>query len=185
MDKEHLFQEILPGRLMCLDFEVVAVRALESFKKMYIMAAMLPYSRYLYGAFSTEPLTGVSLIQLLDDCFEHIGGVPEVLDLNKEKLIQVAEDANNVITNKDFKNFAWERGFVMRFNSKTTTHFMQAVISKYTERTVYWRDWMWQEGFYSWLSEQNSKPQRLNAKVIPVERLELEQPFFQPLNYIN
>jgi hypothetical protein len=44
---------------------------------------------------------------------------------------------------------------------------------------------MWQEGFYSWLHEQNSKPQRLNVKVIPVERLELEQPFFQPIEFIN
>lgn len=181
MDKKHQIQEILPGRLMCLDFDIVSVQAFESLKKMYIMAVMLPFSRYLYGSFSTEPLTAVSLIQLLDDCFEHIGGVPEVLDLNKEKLSLVAGNNKNVLSNKDFKNFAWERGFVMRFNSKATTHFMQAVISKYTERTVYWKDWMWQEGFYSWLSEQNCKPQRLNAKVIPVERLELEQPFFQPL----
>ena len=181
MNKKHLFHEVFPGRLMCLDFEVVTVRGLESYKKMYIMAAMLPYSRYIYGSFSIEPLTDVSLIQLLDECFEHIGGVPEVLELNKERLILATEDDINVMTTKDFKHFAWERGFVMKFNTKTTTYFMQAVISKYTERTVYWRDWMWQEGFYSWLSEQNSKPQRLNAKVIPVERLELEQPFFKPL----
>jgi hypothetical protein len=185
MDKKHLFQEILPGQLMCLDFEAVAVRALDSFKKMYIMAAFLPYSRYLYGSFSSEPLTDVSLIQLLDECFEHIGGVPEVLELNKEKLLLATKYSINVLTTKDFKNFAWKRGFVMKFNSKTTTHFMQTLISKYTERTVYWKDWMWQGGFYSWLHEHNNKPQRLNAKVIPVKRLELEQPFFQPIELIN
>lgn len=181
MNKELLFRDNLPGRLMRVDFEVVAVRALDSSKKMYIMAAMLPYSRYLYGSFSNEPLTDARLIQLLDECFEHIGGVPEVLELNINSLILVAEDGNNVITTKNFRKFAWKRGFVMKFNSKATTHFMQVVISKYTERTVYWKDWMWHEGFYSWLDEQNSKPQRLNAKVIPVDRLELEQPFFKPL----
>lgn len=188
MGKYYSFQEILPGRLMYLDFEITSVRSNQPcrlFSKMYVMAAFLPYSRYLYGVFFRELLTSEGLIRMLDNCFAHIGGVPEVLELNKERLALATKDANRITTASSFRSFARERGFVMRFNHKGMSHFIKTVISNYAQKTIFMEDWIWEEGFADWLKDLNSKPQRLPAKIVPVERLELEQPFFQPIQDIS
>jgi len=187
MEKKHVpSQDILPGRVMYLDFDVTSVRCVQSFNKIYLMAAFLPYSRYLYGVFFNEPLTSESLTELLDDCFTHIGGVPEELEFDKERLSTVTKSGKSIWATGTFRRFAWDRGFILKLNQKGITHFMKTVKSNFAERTIYMEDWIWDESFADWLRDINNKPRRLNTKVVPTQRLELEQPFLQPLyGYID
>lgn len=180
MEKDYSYRETIPGQLMYLDFDVTAVRCCQSFKVMNVITAFLPYSRYLYGAFFDELLTTERLTVLLDNCFEHIGGVPAELELNPERLILTTKYGENLMRTESFKSFADNRGFEIRFNQKRMTHFMKAVKSKYAEKQIFMEDWIWDGAFSDWLREYNAKPKRVNSKEIPAYQLEIESLYFKP-----
>lgn len=179
-EKVYLCRET-PGQLMHLDFDAVAVRCCQSFKVMNLMTAYLPYSRYLYAAFFDELLTTEGLATLLDDCFEHIGGVPTALELNLDRLILVTKYGENLLEKDNFKHFANNRGFEIRFNQKGITHFMKAVKNKYVEKHFFMEDWIWDGNFSEWLREYNRKPKRVNTKEIPAYQLDYESLYLKPL----
>ena len=76
--------------------------------KLYIFAGVLSASRYKYVSVQDRPLTTLDLIGHLLDCFEYIGGRPEELVIDQDRLMVVSENHGDIIYTRDFQYFIEE-----------------------------------------------------------------------------
>jgi len=81
--------------------------------KLYIFASVLSASRYKYTAFQDRPFTTMDLIHHLLDCFDYIGGVPQELVIDQDKVMVVSENHGDIIYTRDFLYFKEEMGLKM------------------------------------------------------------------------
>jgi len=81
--------------------------------KLYIFAAVLSASRYKYAALQDRPFTTLDLIHHLLDCFDYLGGIPEELVIDQDKVMVVSENRGDIIYTRDFKQFIEEMGLKM------------------------------------------------------------------------
>ena len=81
--------------------------------KIYIFAAVLSASRYKYCAFQDMPFTTLDVIGHFLDCFEFMGGIPEEIVIDQDKLLVVNENIGDIVYTKDFGHFKEEMGFKM------------------------------------------------------------------------
>lgn len=98
------------GRQLQLDF---GAHTTQSGLKIYIFAAVLSSSRYKCVFFHDKPFTSQSLIDYLLDCFDFIGGIPEEIVIDQDKIMVVSENAGDILYTKDFGIFKEEMGFSM------------------------------------------------------------------------
>lgn len=100
------------GKQMQVDFGVTTMRkSTGRYIKIYGMGAVLSHSRYRYAQWSDRPLTTLTFIQMLSNCFDYIGGVPEELILDQDKLLAVSENHGDIIYTYEFEKFKQTMGF--------------------------------------------------------------------------
>ena len=81
------------GKQMQLDFGQTTVRkSTGGYLKIYGMGAVLSHSRYRYAQWSDRPLATNVFIQMLLGCFEYLGGMPEELVFDQDRLLAVSEN---------------------------------------------------------------------------------------------
>jgi len=92
--------ELPYGKQLQIDFrEYRTQRGL----KLYIFAAVLSASRYKYCALQDRPFTTLDLIHHLLDCFDYLGGIPEELVIDQDKVMIASENRGDIIY-KGIKN---------------------------------------------------------------------------------
>ncbi|MQY58714.1 MAG: IS21 family transposase [Clostridia bacterium] len=102
--------ELPYGRQLQIDFgEYCTRRGL----KLYIFAAVLSASRYKYCALQDKPFTTLDLINHLLDCFCYLGGMPEELVIDQDKVMVASENRGDIIYTRDFKQFIEEMDLKM------------------------------------------------------------------------
>jgi len=102
--------ELPYGKQLQIDFgEYRTKRGL----KLYIFAAVLSASRYKYAALQDRPFTTLDLIHHLLDCFDYLGGMPQELVIDQDKVMVVSENRGDIIYTKDFKQFIEEMNLKM------------------------------------------------------------------------
>ena len=79
--------------------------------KLWFVATVLSHSRYKYGVWYTSHLTAAKLIQALQISFEHMGGMPEELVFDQDRLLAVDENYGDIIYTKEFEQFKQASGF--------------------------------------------------------------------------
>ena len=100
------------GKQLQVDFgEKTVRRASGGHCKIYLMGAVLSNSRYKYGEWSDKPLTTTTFIQMLGHCFDYLGGVPEELVFDQDKLLAISENYGDIIYTYEFERFKQVMGF--------------------------------------------------------------------------
>ena len=102
--------ELPYGKQLQIDFGEYRTK---SGLKLYIFAAVLSASRYKYCALQDRPFTTLDLINHLLDCFCYLGGMPEELVIDQDKVMVVSENRGDIIYTKDFKQFIEEMDLKM------------------------------------------------------------------------
>ncbi len=87
------------GKQMQIDFGQHRCR---SGLKLFIFVAGLSASRYKYVIFQDHPFKTKEVIDHLLSCFDFIGGVPEELVIDQDRLMVVSEYAGDIIFSVDF-----------------------------------------------------------------------------------
>jgi transposase len=95
------------GKQMQVDFGEYRTK---SGLKLYIFASVLSASRYKYVAIQHKPFTTMDLIQHLLDCFDYVGGTPEELVIDQDRVMVVSENHGDIIFTEDFLYFIEEMG---------------------------------------------------------------------------
>ncbi len=98
------------GKQLQIDFGEYRTK---SGMKLYIFASVLSSSRYKYVAIQHEPFTTMDLIHHLLDCFDYIGGIPEELVIDQDKVMVVSENHGDIIYTGAFSYFIDEMGLKM------------------------------------------------------------------------
>ncbi len=98
------------GKQLQIDFGEYRTK---SGMKLYIFASVLSSSRYKYVAIQHEPFTTMDLIHHLLDCFDYIGGIPEELVIDQDKVMVVSENHGDIIYTEAFSYFIDEMGLKM------------------------------------------------------------------------
>jgi len=94
------------GRQLQVDF---GIQRIAGGKKIYLFAAILSASRYRYVAHQDRPLTTDDVVQHLLRCFEFIGGRPEELVIDQDRLMVVSENQGDIIFTETFRQFREEQ----------------------------------------------------------------------------
>ncbi len=103
--------EDLPlGKQMQLDFGEVEIT---SGQKIYIFGVVLSASRFKYVAVQKRPFKTIDVINHLLDSFEIIGGLPDQIVIDQDKVMVVKENSGDIAYTKEFNDFKSEMGFSM------------------------------------------------------------------------
>ncbi len=165
--------ELPYGRQLQIDFgEYRTQKGL----KLYIFAAVLSASRYKYCALQDRPFTTLDLINHLLDCFQYLGGVPEELVIDQDKVMVVSENRGDIIYTKDFKQFIEEmdlKMYVCRKSDPESKGKIENVIKFIKRNFLSIRDFEnikeAQERLSRWLSRRANGKISLATRRIPKE----------------
>jgi len=142
--------------------------------KLYIFAAVLSASRYKYCALQDRPFTTLDLINHLLDCFEYLGGMPEELVIDQDKVMVVSENRGDIIYTRDFKQFVEEMNlkmYVCRKSDPESKGKIENVIKFIKRNFLRIRDFEnieeAQERLFKWLNRRANGKISLATRRIP------------------
>jgi hypothetical protein len=98
--------ELPYGRQMQLDFGRHRCRG---GLVLYIFTSLLSASRAKYVVFQGQPFQTIHVIRHLLDAFDYLGGRPEELVIDQDRLMVVSENAGDIVYTKGFKEFTDEQ----------------------------------------------------------------------------
>ncbi len=103
--------EDLPlGKQLQLDFGEIEIA---SGQRIYIFGVVLSASRFKYVAVQKRPFKTIDVINHLLDSFEIMGGLPDQIVIDQDKVMVVKENSGDIAYTKEFKDFKSEMGFSM------------------------------------------------------------------------
>jgi transposase len=92
---------------------------------------VLSHSRYKYVEWDDKPLTAARFIQVHYRAFEYIGGVPEEIVYDQDRLLAINENFGDIIYTAEFERFRQQMGFkiyLCRKSDPETKGKIEAVI---------------------------------------------------------
>ena len=167
------------GKQMQLDFGQYRCR---SGLKLFIFVASLSASRYKYVIFQDHPFKTKEVIDHLLSCFDYIGGVPEELVIDQDRLMVVSENAGDIIYTDDFKYFIEEqeiRMYVCRKDDPETKGKIENVVKYIKCNFLAIRDFLSIEeantSVFKWLKRRANGKISQATKKIPAILIENER----------
>jgi transposase len=176
------------GKQLQVDFgEKTVRRASGGHCKLYTMGAVLSHSRYKYGEWSDKPLTTTTFIQMLRRCFDYLGGVPEELVFDQDKLLATSENHGDVLYTYEFEKFKQTMGFevwLCRKNDPESKGRIEAVV-KYMKRgfaanRLFTDIKTWNLCFEDWLERTGNRKVHGTTKKVPAEVFLVEKQYLRP-----
>lgn len=178
------------GKQMQVDFGETLVRYAYEGKaiKLYAIGCVLSNSRYKYGEWLDRPLREQDLINMLDSCFEYMGGMPEELVFDQDKLVAVSENYGDIIYTYEFEKYKQAMGFKVRLcrkNDPESKGRIEAVVkylkNNFAKNRYYMDLKIWNESFWEWLERTGNSKIHGTTKKIPAEVFKVEQEYLKPV----
>jgi len=177
--------ELPYGKQLQIDFGEYRTK---SGLKLYIFAAVLSASRYKYAALQDRPFTTLDLINHLLDCFQYLGGIPQELVIDQDKVMVVSENRGDIIYTRDFKQFIEEMGlkmYVCRKSDPESKGKIENVIKFIKRNFLRIRDFEnieeAQERLLRWLNRRANGKISLATRRIPKEMFSEEKAHLRTL----
>ena len=156
--------------------------------KLYIFAAVLSRSRYKYIAFQDKRFTTLDLINHLLNCFDYIGGRPEQIVIDQDRVMVVGENHGDIIYTKDFGYFIQEmdvRMYVCRKADPETKGKVENCVGYVKNNHLSVRDFEVleeaQKSLQRWLIRRANGRISQATKRIPAEVIEEEREHLRPV----
>ncbi len=181
------------GKQMQIDFGETTVRTSTGANiKLYGMGVVLSHSRYKYAEWSDRPLTTAIFIKMLGRCFDYLGGIPEELVFDQDKIIAVSENHGDIIYTFEFEKFKQAMGFnvwLCRKSDPESKGRVEAVV-KYMKRNfaanrLFIDIKTWNQSCVDWLERTANTKIHGTTKKIPAEVFLLEKQHLKPVPNIN
>lgn len=187
-EKIRLYKKVpeLPlGKQLQIDFGEYKTR---SGLKLYIFAGVLSASRYKYIAFQDKAFTTLDLIAHLLACFDYIGGMPEEIVIDQDRVMVVSENHGDIIYTKDFGYFIEEmdlRMYVCRKADPESKGKIENFIGYVKKNFLSVRDFKdlgeAQESLQRWLRRRANGKISQATKRIPADVIEEESKRLRPV----
>jgi transposase len=105
-------QETLYGLQAQVDFGEYNMRSSDGRRvKVYFFTMVLSRSRFKYVCFNSKPYTSHSAILAHESAFKYMGGIPEEVVYDQDKVFISNENSGELILTAQFKTYVRDRGF--------------------------------------------------------------------------
>jgi transposase len=112
--------ELPYGKQAQVDFGEFIMGAMENQRrKVYFFALVLARSRYKYVFFCEHPFTSATAIDAHEKAFAFIGGYPEEIVYDQDKVLLVDENKGNLVLTDAFRSYHSSRKFGLHFCRKS------------------------------------------------------------------
>lgn len=177
------------GKQMQLDFGQTTVRKPTGEPvKIYGMGAVLSHSRYRYAQWSDRPLTTSTFIQMLFCCFEYMGGIPEELVFDQDRLLAVCENYGDIIFTYEFERFKQTMGFkvwLCRAGDPESKGRIEALVKYMKGNFAANRPFTdintWNQSCKDWLERTANREIHGTTKKVPAEVFLVERQYLRPV----
>lgn len=181
--------ELPPGQQIQVDFGEISVPSTGGRRqKMYCMAAVLAHSRFKYAEWSNQPFTSVRLTGMLRRCFEYIGGVPQELVFDQDKLVAVSENHGDIIYTEEFERFKQAMRFqvyLCRKSDPESKGKVEAVVkylkNNFAKHRLFTALHDWNKAQLDWLERTGNQNEHGTIKKVPAKVHVLEKPHLRPI----
>lgn len=191
--KERPYQAVeeLPmGQQMQVDIGIATVADASTFsaRKLYCIGCVLSHSRYKWGKWFATPPTTSQFTATLEECFEHLGGMPKELVFDQDRLVVVAENYGDILYTHAFESFKQRMKFnvyLCRGADPESKGKVEAVVKYFKRNFASHRKLMgidlWNESFQDWLDRTGNNTIHGTTKKIPAEVFRKEKAFLKPV----
>lgn len=182
------------GFQMQVDIGIISVRKAyeSSLIKLYCVAFVLSHSRYKYGVWFDRPLTAADFVRAIESCFDYMGGRPQELVFDQDKLLAVSENYGDVIYTYEFEKFRQSMGFEVRLCRAADPESkgrIEAVVKFFKNNFAKNRLFMglrtWDESFEDWLLRTGNGRVHSVTKKIPAQVFAAEAKSLKPVLIIK
>lgn len=154
---------------------------------------VLSRSRQKYVEWDDKPLTTARFIHMHYRAFEFMGGVPEEIVYDQDRLLAISENFGDVIFTAEFEKFRQQMGFrvyLCRKNDPETKGKIEAVIkyskNNYARHRIFDNITEFNQGCIEWLARTGNANIHGTTKMVPAEVFKEEQKHLKPIpNIIN
>jgi hypothetical protein len=154
---------------------------------------VLSRSRQKYVEWDDKPLTTARFIHMHYRAFEFMGGVPEEIVYDQDRLLAISENFGDVIFTAEFERFRQQMGFrvyLCRKNDPETKGKIEAVIkyskNNYARHRIFDNITEFNQGCIEWLARTGNANIHGTTKMVPAEVFKEEQKHLKPIpNIIN
>lgn len=157
--------------------------------KLYCMALILSHSRYKYAEWWDRPLTTAKLIEMLNHAFEYLGGAPQELVFDQDKIVAVSENYGDVIYTREFEQYRQNLKFkvhLCRAADPESKGRVEAVVKYVKNNFAAHRTYVdlasFNEDCLEWLKRTGNAIIHGITKRIPAEVFLLEKQYLQPIS---
>ena len=157
------------------------------------LGLVLSRSRQKYVEWEDKPLTTARFIHMHYRAFEFMGGVPEEIVYDQDRLLAISENFGDVIFTAEFERFRQQMGFrvyLCRKNDPETKGKIEAVIkyakNNYARHRIFDNITDFNQGCIEWLARTGNANIHGTTKMVPAEVFKEEQKHLKPIpNIIN
>lgn len=150
---------------------------------------MLSRSRFKYVWFSDRPFTTDLAIQGHEKAFGYIGGMPQEIVYDQDKVFISNENSGDIILTERFRNYVKAQGFKLHFCRKSDPESKGKVenVVGYVKRNFLYNrtfhdlETLNQESI-KWLERTANKLEHAFTKKAPKDELAIELPFLDPFD---
>jgi len=185
--------ELPPGVQMQADFGFFNAERPGSRRiKLYFVIFILAHSRYKYLAWQTRHFTSIDLVRSLESCFQAMGGRPEQLVIDQDRLMVVDENYGDIIFTQEFERCKHRHGFAVHVCRKSDPESKGMVESgvKYVKynfarnRTFVSLE-QWSQDSDAWLERTGNGKVHAETKKIPAEVFKSEKLHLKPVIFLT
>ncbi len=182
-------EELPMGYQMQVDFGQQSMRTPDGqYVKVYFIGVVLSHSRYKWGYFLDRPFCSVDLVNCLDMCFEHCGGVAHELVFDQDSIVTVSENYGDIIYTYEFEKYRKLHSlqiYLCRKADPESKGIIESVV-KYVKGNFlphrYFMDIdILNQIFSEWLNRTGNAKVHGTTKKIPAKVFELERAHLRPI----
>ncbi len=157
--------------------------------RLYFISFVLSHSRYKAVIWLDRPFTTQDVVRAQEEVFQQLGGMPEEIVYDQDKLILVRENSGDCIFTAEFQSYREERGFRVRMcrkadpESKGRIENVVGFVKKsFSNHRLFTNIDKWNEQCQEWLRRTgNGKTHNLTKKK-PVDVFLIEKNHLRPIS---
>jgi transposase len=181
--------ELPMGYQMQIDFGEKSMRTPGGqYVKVYFIGVVLSHSRYKWGYFLDRPFCSVDLVNCLDMCFAHCGGVAYELVFDQDSIVAVSENHGDIIYTYEFERYRKLHSlsiYLCRKSDPESKGKIESVVKYVKGNFLPNRFFMGidilNQSFAEWLARTGNAKVHGTTKKVPAEVFELERAHLRPI----
>jgi transposase len=160
--------------------------------KVYFMATVLSRCRYKHVVFRSTPFTSMAVVEAHEQAFAYLGGIPEQIVCDQDKLMIVSENRGDILFTKVFQAYIRQRKFQIYLCRKAdpqTKGKIESVVkyvkSNFLKNRPFVNIEVLNAQALAWLERTANGQKHGTTQKVPAHEMINERPYLKPFKKLN